>query len=151
MLPSSETAARTVTNANAVPELDQPGAVPMKDWGKDHWSTFAYIETRIVDYGGVPNREHMRCNAKIHPGLTNSANRMFSSDKEYPTRLKTGQKQDHDDWSCLDDAESAGLLLNIGTGVNPVFKLTPLGQTVAAQLREFKAKGGQFRDFVPAI
>jgi hypothetical protein len=148
---------RSVTNKNAKAEVN-PDAVPMALWGKDHWSTFAYIETRCVDHEGVPNREHMRCTPKIHPGLTNSANQSFSTD--YPTRLKGGihegkplsvEKKDHDDWSCLEDAESAGLLINIGTGINPVFRLTDLGRKVADQLRLHKSNGGRFATFEPQL
>lgn len=157
--PNRMTAA-TVVNTNAQPEV-LPDAVPMKDFGKDHWSTFAYLETRIVDYKGVPDREHMRCDAKLHPGLAGRA-AYACGDKEYPTKLKgyflgKGQtdasqlKHNHDDWSCADDLESALLLVNCGTGVNPVFKLTSLGDKVATQLREHKRNGGNFYEFVPVL
>lgn len=150
---------RSVTHKNAKAEIN-PNAVPIVKWGKDHWSAVAYIETRCVEYGGVPNREHMRCDPKTHPGLTNSANISLPGPAS-PTRLKAyfkGKEIDktqvieaHDDWSCLEDAESLGLLINIGTGINPVFCLTELGRKVADQLRAHKAAGKNFADFEPQL
>lgn len=156
---------RSVTKKDAKPEID-PNAVPIAKWGKDHWSTFAYIETRCVDNEGVPNREHMRCDPKTHPGLTNSANLSLPGPAS-PTRLKgyfvkrtqgighdidpTQSLPGHDDWSCCDDAESAGLMINIGTGINPVFKLTDLGRQIADQLRLHKSNGGAFATFEPQL
>jgi len=129
------------------------GPIPMARWGKDHWSTLAYIETRIVDHKGVPNRDHMRTDASVHPGLTGSAARVLGlSTRKYPTRLNDGALvAAHDDWSCLDDAEAAGLLESGGTGIHPVYRLTPLGAQVCAALRLHKPNGsfGTFRWPVP--
>lgn len=77
-------------------------------FGKDHWSTFAYLETRIVDHNGIPNPEHMRVDIKIHPQFVNRAAR--DQDKPSPpTRLNDGSAvKDHDDWSCIDDLAEAG-------------------------------------------
>ena len=121
----------------------------MEKWGKDHWSTLAYVESRIVSYEGVLNREHMRCDIEVHPGFGNSANG-FSRAK-YPTRLKDDiEVYEHDDWSCIDDAIREGLIEWHGTGIHPFFKLTVFGNMIAAELREHKGDGGQFRDFVPS-
>lgn len=63
------------------------------------------------------------------------------------------QVEEHNDWQHLtfyaegQDLEVAGLLKNVGTGVNPVVQLTERGQAVATQLRVFKAAGGQFANF----
>jgi hypothetical protein len=99
--------------------------VPMERWGKDHWSTFAYVETRIVDHKGKLNADHMRTHANRHPMLlaAKRVGRMFGGGDAYPTRLKralplgqvTGDPQPvelphHDDYDCLDDAIAAGLL-----------------------------------------
>jgi hypothetical protein len=44
---------------NAIKKLEVPrDPVPIELWGKDHWTTLAYIETRCVDYDGVPNHDH---------------------------------------------------------------------------------------------
>lgn len=103
-------------------------AVPMERWGKDHWSTFAFVETRIVDHRGVLDHDRMRTHANRHPMLMGAKSRVgrlgSSGDgSAYPTRLKralplgqvTGDPQPvelphHDDYDCLDDAIAAGLL-----------------------------------------
>lgn len=117
-------------------------------WGKDHWSTFAYIETRIVDHKGVPDVRHMRCDCDLHPQFESPYMTHAAAGKKYPTRLAGGvQVPDHDDWCCLDDAEEAGLLENVGTGLNRVYVLTPWGRKVANALREHKAAGKNFASF----
>ena len=50
-------------------ELPEP-KYPMKQWGRDHWSTFAYIEGICVDYPdkiGKPDHRKIQCNANRHP------------------------------------------------------------------------------------
>lgn len=42
----------------------------MAAWGRDHWSTLAFIETLCVDHhGGLSDkhRRNMRCNPERHP------------------------------------------------------------------------------------
>lgn len=115
--------------------------VPMDRWGKDHWSTFAYAETRCVDYDGYLDPRHLR----------------LDGDK-YPTRLAYfEQLSGHTDLDCLLDAEREGLLtISRATqrdGKGEVLRLTyhveltALGKRVAGQLRAHKASGGQFKDF----
>lgn len=136
--------------------------IPIKKFGKDHWSTFAYIETRIVDHKGEPNKDHMRTDPDRHPQHMGERKSImgFPVDK-HPTRLK-GYFEDrtknfvenHDDWDCVDDLISAGLLKeppDRGTGLNPVYALTELGVIVASQLRVFKGGGGNFAEFEPDI
>lgn len=127
-------------------------AIPMERWGRDHWSTLAYIETRCVDFGGdmTVNRglERMRCNHSLHPGLAGWAQ---PDGSESPTRLNDGTTvSNHDDWSCAEDMERDGLIEWLGTGIHPVFKLTDAGKAVAQQLRSHKAGGGTFSTFTPA-
>jgi len=130
--------------------------VPMEYWGKDHWSTFAYIETRIVDHKGRPCSHHMRNDPDRHPAFGNAYDKMDIPTREkYPTRLSiwNGDKcefhelKDHDDWDCIEDAEKIGLLENKGTGINPVYRLTEYGKQVAAELRQWKQDGGNFATF----
>lgn len=101
--------------------------VPMERFGKDHWSTFAYVETRAVDHKGRLAHDHMRTHARRHPMLM-AAKRLRhsvggSDGSRYPTRLKpalpvgqvAGEPQPvnlphHDDYDCLDDLIAAGLL-----------------------------------------
>lgn len=122
--------------------------ISMEKWGKDHWSTFAYIETLAVDNGGfaIPEHQRMRTNEKIHPHLvgTSLGN---SGGSQYPTRLKDGEIQGHDDWDCLDDAIEEGLLVDVGTGLNRCYKLTKYGQKVASALRTHKQEGKTFTEF----
>lgn len=128
--------------------------VPVRLWGKDHWSTFAYLETRIVDHNGMPNLDHMRPDVDRHPAMGNraTANRSPDSMKKHPTRLKDANgKQlflyDHDDWDCADDAEAAGFLVNNGSGINRMYALTDLGAEVASAIRQHKASGKNFHTF----
>jgi len=134
--------------------------VPTEKFGKDHWSTLAYVGCRVVDNNGTLDREHMRCNADRHPGLANSANRICTWDPEHGTRLggyfdaKDKTKlllSDHDDWDCLDDLEAAGLIRIGGSGINPLVSLTDAGRNVEAQLRKHKSNGGMFANFGGAV
>ena len=120
------------------------GTPSMASFGKDHWSTFAYIETRCVDHKGLPKREHMRCHAGRHPLQDHGHGHS-------PTRLKNGEIHNHDDWDCLDDCEREGLLNNLGSAANPYFVMTAKGHEVASQLRAHKAAGRNFCDFTPRL
>lgn len=129
--------------------VDEP-RLPIEKWGKDHWSTFAYIETRCVDHKGVPNIQHMRCDGDRHPQFDHMT-RMTGESGKYPTLYKGGKLEDHDDWDCMDDCELLGLIENKGTGLHRVYKLTALGKLVAGQLRAHKMNGGNFATFTPTI
>lgn len=134
--------------------------IPMEKWGKDHWSTLAYMETREVDDRGILDGDRMRCNVYIHlllQGKVHILRRIRTTD-EYPTILKDGVLQhNHDDWSCMEDAISAGL---VEAEISPCpedsiiwrkvrIKLTERGRLIANQLREHKAGGGNYSNFVP--
>jgi hypothetical protein len=125
--------------------------IPLSDWGRDHYSLLGYIECRCTDDKGVPDREHLRCNPARHPGLVNRASHLWKDG--YSTRLKDhsyetpNQRRDHDDWDCADDLAAAGLIEIKGTGINPVWKLTDLGQRISARLRAHKMDGGTFSTF----
>ena len=132
--------------------------ISMDRWGRDHWSTLAFIETLCVDYGGRldnQRRRSLRCNPATHPGHGYSADGEVQWRPEYGTRLKGYfenkklQLPCHDDFDCAEDCEVAGLLINLGTGINPVWKLTPRGLELTAKLRAHKANGGSFASFNP--
>lgn len=139
--------------------VSNPSAyIPVEKWGKDHWSTLAYLETVVVDHNGNINNQKMRCNPRLHRHFADTYHLERDPDK-YPTRLRGGELQhNHDDWSCLEDMVAAGLIeseflrvhddLTFGTSKARV-KLTDLGRFYAAELRKFKATGGNFADFVP--
>lgn len=124
-----------------MPEIPRP--VPIQFWGKDHWSTLAYLECRAVDHKGVIARQHMRCDPERHPGLAH-----MPWDMDCPTYLACGVKlPQHDDWDCFEDAKAAGMLTLEGTGVHPIVRFTAEGLRVASLLRTHKANGGTFSNF----
>jgi len=107
-------------------DLGSATPVPMSRWGKDHWTTFAYIETRWVDHRGMLDHDRMRCDRHRHPAFYSAKRRTiaFGTDADgarYPTRLKTDapgadghwgviELAGHDDYDCLDDAIREGLI-----------------------------------------
>ncbi len=119
--------------------------IPIENWGKDHWSVFAYVETLAVENKGfaIPDARRMRANHSTHPFLGNE-----DDGSMFPTRLKNGELFGHDDWDCLDNCVNESLLKDIGTGINRAYELTELGKLVAGQLRTHKMNGGVFHTFV---
>ena len=64
------------------------------------------------------------------------------------TRLAGGVLlEDHDDWSCLDDAEAHGLIKNEGTGLNRVYSFTSQGIYIMQKLQVHRHGGGSFAAF----
>lgn len=130
--------------------------VSRSDFGKDHWSAFAYIVTRCIDHGGQPNKDHMKTNTKRHPTGAGIAGH-----SDCPTRLKgyfdlpekdrkSRELKGHDDWDCLDDLIAAGLLIepsDEGTGMFPVYRVTDKGWEVSKLLNTHKADGNHFATF----
>ncbi len=129
--------------------------IPMKQFGKDHWSTFAYVVTRCINHRGTIGKQHMRCDSDRHPQHFRT---YIGKEVKYPTLLhgffedNTKKVNDHDDWDCLDDLVVAGLLFepkDKGTGLNPVYDVTEIGWIVSNQLDKHKAGGKYFASFVP--
>jgi hypothetical protein len=120
----------------------------LKDFGTDHWSTFAYADTCAVDYNGNIDISKLRVNELKRPIKSNGC----GWKPEWGTRNNKGviTDHDHDDIDCLDDLEAIGLL-KTGTLVNQYVALTELGLKVIAELRLHKSKGGQYRNFVSSI
>lgn len=124
-------------------------AIPISRWGKDHWSTFAFVAHWCVEYGArgfdISSRRHrrqMRVDAELHPHLAHI-------DGECPaTRLAGGEEvSEHDDYTCIDDMEAAGLVRWEGTGFHPIIFMTSAGLEVAAALNAHKTRGGSFATF----
>ena len=117
----------------------------LEQFGKDHWSTFAYAECCCVDNYGRLDIRKLRVNEVNRPIRSNG----FGWNTKYGTVVKGGGIPDpqHDDIDCLDDLEKEGLLEWIGTLINPAVRLTKKGHKVAAGLRKHKANGGQFATF----
>lgn len=126
------------------------GEIPLELFGKDHWSTFGYLEHCAVERRGQVEIVRMRCDPGRHPLLAHEGSRFGSPS---PTRLKAEGVliHNHDDWDCAEDLERVGLLTNVGSHVNPLFQLTPMGRAVATQLRAHKEGGGVFGTFVPEL
>lgn len=135
--------------------------IPIEEWGKDHWSTFAYLETCVVDQQPL-SRDRLRCNSERRPHLMGPTVVRFGMSEinrwkpEWGTKLKgyftpegndkSRQLSDHDDWDCLEDMEAAGLI-EIMSVVNAIVVLTEKGIALAAHLRAHKARGGHFATF----
>jgi hypothetical protein len=124
--------------ATAIPEARR---IPPEEFGRDHHSTLLYIETRCVDSDGAPKREQMRCHPDRHPHYQTRMQVLMGWKDEYQTRLANGAREpNHDDWDCLEDLEAAGLLISVGTGFNPQYKLTDAGWAEAGRLRRARAE-----------
>ncbi|MEK6832546.1 MAG: hypothetical protein AABY32_00735 [Nanoarchaeota archaeon] len=139
--------------------------VSIKDFGKDHWSLLAYIETRVIDnnvamFTGELDRSHLRCNPITHGILLDPRRSMRPVPKEwdYGTRLngywnsddtinKDRQIPGHDDWDCLEDFEEAGLIEIMST-INAFVMLTSKGLGICEKIRKHKASGENFASFV---
>lgn len=93
------------------------------EWGRDHETLILYCETRAVDYRGKLDAEHLRPRSA-----------------SYPTRLKGALVKNHGDLDCLADLEVAGIIVNLGTGVNPIVKFTDEGWKLAHRLRRERAE-----------
>ena len=98
--------------------------IPEDLWGRDHISTLLYVETRCVDQRGKLCLEHLR-----------------KDGYKYSTRLANGvHLVGHTDLNCIDDFETAGLIENRGTGINPLLKMTDKGWEKAHTLRRERAE-----------
>jgi hypothetical protein len=130
----------------------------VRQFGKDHWSLLAYVETRVVDHKGVLDIRHLSCNPKTHAMYSHSG----GWSDEYSTRLKKGVAKGNDDYDCLDDLQHAGYItwkpgkkmkVNIGAMMGkievkvPTVKMTKLGSEVNGRLRAHKAAGNNFATF----
>ena len=124
--------------------------IPISRWGKDHWSTLAYLETLAVEHNGlaIPVNARMRTNEIRHPHLVGDFLGCSHGGSQYPTILKDGKVEGHDDWDCVDDATEEGLTEDVGTGMNRAYKFTKLGKEAMAKLRQHKMDGGSFGNFV---
>lgn len=139
--------------------------IPVDFWGKDHYSTLAYVETVMVECAGfeVGVDPRMRSNRRTFRMLmqTNKSPRRAGSNSwqlaramepQHTSFLKHGATSEgHDDWCCLQDMASAGLFTDGDDCVEPgnVLHLSDLGRRFVVALREHKAAGGQFGDFTP--
>ena len=130
--------------------------VPVEKWGRDHWSTLAYLYNRAIDYDGIIDGRRMRCDPRLHREFVH-LRRLGNPSKKYPTRLRNGELDGHDDWSCLEDMVAADLVLARYRVKDPTSAFgnseakvifTEAGHAVMAKLNIHKAGGGNFGTFV---
>lgn len=127
------------------------GTVPPSSFGKDHFSVLAYAETRCVDFKAQVDPNHLRTNLER---TTITQMRRTNPGKNYPSNIRGGIVQNHDDWDCLGDLIAADwLTASFGAGSSEqqaatgTYSLTPSGAAMAARLRAHKAAGGNFAGF----
>lgn len=131
-------------------------SVPLVRWGKDHWSTLAYVAACVAKHRGYLRLEKMRCNPLLHHRLVPRGTSLAASSAYAPTHLAGGRTiEKHDDWSCVEDMIAAGLVTmseegNATAGKSPRFALTAAGRLLAHALAVHRTCGGQFETFVPA-
>lgn len=132
--------------------------IQLTQFGKDHWSLLAYIQTLCVDSQsgiGRINSNRMRTNKHKRPHIGNSC--MIAWNEAWGTRLQgyfecdkvtqpTFQLKDHDDWDCLNDLVE-NKLVDIISDVNHFITLTDSGKSLSLQLTQHKLNGGQFATF----
>lgn len=130
--------------------------IPMIEWGRDHWSTFCYLETCAVDAKGVIDNRRMRCHARLHRGFVGILFSGINDASQYPTRAKKRDIPKHDDWSCLEDMVAAGLITSewcikdhneVVGHLEGRVKFTEAGLAISGALRAHKARGGNFNNF----
>lgn len=116
------------------------------EFGKQHWSLLAYLETQIVDKAFPIDHRRMSCNEKKR-GISNGS--PFGWEDKWSTENKEGKQEilGHDDIDCFEELESAGFIENKGTLLNMYPELTEKGWKCSNQLREFRGKGGNYKDF----
>lgn len=90
--------------------------LPPDLWWRDHWSTLAYVETRLVDKGAYsvmfdPRMRQSRRNYRVLPGNKSHGVPM---DEKNGTRLSNNTYLPwHDDWCCVQGMVDAGLLAGV--------------------------------------
>lgn len=104
----------------------------MEQWGRDHWSTLLYVETRCVDHQGYLHDNQMRTFR-------------YGYDGNHPTRLKDGTfaPEGHDDWACLFDMMREKLISSTVLDTGTVYSLTDRGWKIAAALRRHYAESNR--------
>lgn len=132
--------------------------ISIQDWGEDHWSTLAYLETCAVDKKGAIDNLRMRCNPRLHRNFSGIMHGQIIDGSAFHTRAKFRKLPDHDDWSCAEDMSSYGLLNiywrkmreEMFGDCDARVEFTPAGIELASRLRQHLASGGSFRDFSPS-
>ena len=120
--------------------------IKLTDFGRDHWSLLAYIETCCVDSSGQLDQRRLRINEANGRGSRSNGTGWEPS---FGTQCKTGiPDPNHDDLECLEDLEREGFTKTLSF-VNLFIALTDKGIKTVAQIRAHKRNGGQFNTFAP--
>lgn len=129
---------------------------PIEKWGKDHFSTFAYLASCVVNKKGMLENSRMRTNLRIHRELAGMVLGSVYDASPYPTMIKDGVIENHDDWSCLEEIVMAGF---VEAWTRPYTKervfantqvrvlLTESGWNLLQKLTIHTANGGKYHDF----
>lgn len=113
-------------------------------WGKDHFSTLVYAETRLIDFDGKINNAHMRTDMDLHPELVHT-----SLPEKYPTVLYDGTlTNNHDDWSCLRDFCAFDFIEVYQSGSVVVVTFLDKGYDLVYKIRKHKCNGGKYSNFI---
>lgn len=147
--------------ALATPAVTKDEYIDPSLFGRDHWSTLAYVESVMTDCAGfqLGNDPRMRANRRNYRVMNECArpkrakNLSVTNHPMMPddgSRLNNGQVvRGHDDWNCVEDFAALGFFdvdaASLDAGVT--LKFSALGKTVAAALRQHKQDGGQFEQF----
>ncbi len=148
--------------------------IPPVLWGKDHWTTLAYITLSIIDYsahGGCqvgydPRMRHNRRNFRVlaaenpYPPQRNQGKHAHTPchghepmAEEHSSRLRTGKlARGHDDWDCIQDMVGMGLFNLMGPEEmvpGKVLNLTLMGWRWITAVWQHKAAGGAYDTFDP--
>ena len=141
-------------NAIEQRELDRDG-VSIERWGKDHWSTFAYIESICVDSTNGVGRVgdcKVQTNFNRHPELAYMSVTMVGTPLDgslHSIRLADGVELPgpaYDEWDCIKDFERYGLVVEEMMSFEPAYRMTRLGNLVAGKVRAVKTLGGNYQD-----
>lgn len=135
--------------------------VPIDKWGKDHWSTLAYIETVMVESAGFQvgfdgrmrqKRRHFRIMQEEcpRPKRPRRCNQGIPMSPEQGSRLNDGTSiEGHDDWDCVQDMAVEGLFTVDVDDIQPgvILKFSEKGWDLIHKLREHKGQGKNFASF----
>lgn len=122
--------------------------IPMNKWGRDHWSTLAFVATVMADRGQfvMTGDARMRSNRKNFQAMPSTNGIVMR--KEHGSRLSDGSSvEDHDDWCCIQDFAAEGLLTVEEIDVGERFRFSNKGQALVTSLLTHKMKGGTFSNY----
>lgn len=137
--------------------------IPVNAWGKDHWSTLAYVDHIMTECAGFQvgqdgrmrsNRRHYRVMAEApRPRRPSHPHVGVVMAPEHGSRLKDGTVvANHDDWCCLQDMAQEGVFTDGPDAVQPgaTLHFSAKGKALADGLREHKQQGGKFATYEPS-